>query len=277
MVIQKISNYASALRHPFFSYVKIVTKGYLTPYTYSTIYKYSLNSPEGHAVDIGPAQGGTTISIAKAFMNKKNELIYKVYSIEKGHSSNALADRTHVDDNKSVLEKNLKHFCVDKMVDIIMKYSDEAFTNGTAPSPISVLSIDADGGLDRDFAIFYNNLVPNGSVILDDYENKINNRASKLLRGTNSDIEKHKTDHRADKLADGTPLGKELLTYQFVNYLKKQGLLKEGQITGGNTWFGHKPENAPEFADVHYQDMQVIRQEIEAEFWKMRKEIQTTS
>jgi predicted O-methyltransferase YrrM len=272
---QKLKTLFTIAKHPYFGYLKVVTKSYLSPTVYYKLYKYAKQAPAGHAIDIGPAQGGTTIAIAQGYLaSQKNSQI--IHSIEKGHSSNALSNGG-VSENERVLKANLTRFDVNQNVAVHMAYSHEAFAAGSEPTTLGLVCIDADGAIDRDFKLFYNNLLPNGVVVLDDYEDMVNRHGKKLLQATETKIQDFITHHRVESLAETTPLGKELLIFRLVNYMKNKGLLVESEIVGSNTWFGHKPENAPEFTDVHYQDMQVIRQEIEAEFWKMRKEIQTTS
>jgi len=267
--LQKTKTILDMLRHPFFAYIKITTKGYLYPSVYRALYDSALTAPEGHAIDIGPAQGGSTIAISTAYKHKKS--LCTVYSIEKGKISPALSDNDNIDLNRQVLEDNLKRFNVEKQTCVIMEYSHEAFINAPIPEPIALLSIDADGGLDRDFNIFYNNLAPGAQIILDDVENIINRHGKKLLSGNESDIEKHITDHNVDTLAAATPLGKEILTYRFVEYLIAKNLLIKDKIVGSNTFFGHTPvEKKMTFTEEHFADMQKIRKEIEHEFLRMR-------
>lgn len=269
-LIQKIKTISSLLQHPYFGFIKIKTRGYLSPTVYYKMYSYAKAAPAGHAIDIGPAQGGSSVAIAKGLLKKNKIVDWKVYSIEKGHSSNALSSRNGIDENQATIEQNLKRFNVDSITEVIMKYSDEAFTVDSIPSPISVLCIDADGALDRDFNIFYNHVAPDGVVILDDYEDMVNRHGEKLLVGSEDDIAFHTENHRTEKLADATPLGKELLTYRLVNYMKSVGFLEEKEIVGSNTWFGIKPASAPIFDEEHLEAMRHIRQEIEAEFWNLR-------
>lgn len=263
----KIKNYTNALLHPLFSYIKIKTNGYLTPKTYYTIYTYGKNAPEGHAIDIGPAQGGTSISLAHGYRTAKKDTKWKVYSIEKGVASNALASK-NADTNEQILRKNIQHFWLDNRIEVKMAYSHEAFGDNQIPSPLGVLSIDADGALDRDFRLFYNQLLPAGKIILDDYEDKLNRHAKRYLQMSREEIDRHTQEQGLKFFKDANPLGKEITTFRFVNYLIEQGLIKKDKIVG-NTFFGSKPENATNFTEQHYADMQNIREEMEKEFWQL--------
>jgi len=267
---QKSKTLFSILRHPYFGYLKLATKSYLSPSVYYKLYYYAKKAPNGHAIDIGPAQGGTTIAIAKGFI-EADKTTYDIHSIEKGHSSNALANES-VSDNKQILEQNINRFGVSSSVIVHMAYSHEAFIAGAEPAPLGFICIDADGALDRDFRLFYNHLLDNGFVVLDDYEDMINRHGKKLLQADAQGIEKFINQHNVQTLAEATPLGKELLMFRFVNYCLEAGLLETSEIVGANTWFGYKPVGAPEFSEQHWLDMQNIREEIASEFWKMRSE-----
>jgi predicted O-methyltransferase YrrM len=224
--------------------------------------------PAGNIIDIGPAQGGSSIAYAQGLTKSAKDPNWKVYSIEKGHTSNALAT-DKVANNEQVMRKNFDAYKVSGKINIIMAYSHEAFTAQTMPSTIGLLSIDADGALDRDFKIFYNHLRPNAVIVLDDYQNIINRHGQALIKGTRSEIEKFITDQSANSLHQLTPLGKEYATYLFVNYLQTAGLLQIDTIVGTNTVFAHKPADNPLFTSQHFDEMQTIRQEMVDYFWEL--------
>ena len=266
-IYHKIFKYINALRYPFFSLLKIRTNGYLSPATYRAMYLSATSAPAGHIIDIGPAQGGSTIAYALGLQERNTT--YKVYSIEKGIGSGALKG-TDQADNQRILENNIKRYGVQGTVEVIMKYSHEAFADSDIPSPIGLLSIDADGALDRDFNIFYNRLAPGAIIILDDVEDMINQRGEKMLRMSEEEINEYLKAKGFADLAQLTPLGKEYTTHRFVEYLQKQNLITIDAVYGRNTVFAHKPDNAPEFTNKHHQDMQTIRQKIVTDFWQYR-------
>lgn len=133
--------------------------------------------------------------------------------------------------------------------------SSEAFSEEEIPTPLAVLSIDADGALDRDFSLFYNELLPEATVILDDYEDKINSHGERQLDMSEAQLQACIEERGLRKLCDANSLGKEYTTFRFVNYLLKAGLL-EKQAVHGSTFFGRKPKNAPTFTKQHYNEMQ---------------------
>jgi hypothetical protein len=265
--MKKIRNYINALLHPLFFYIKIKTNGYLSSEVYYTIYKYGKQAPEGHAIDIGPAQGGTTISLAHGYRIARKNQKWKVFSIEKGLTSGALATK-NVNINAQILTSNIRHFWLDNRVEIIMKYSHEAFMDKGIPCPLSTLSIDADGALDRDFQLFYNTLLPDSKIMLDDYGNIIDRQAQSRLQMSTEEIDTYLRAQGLQSFKKLNPLGKRFTTFKFVNYLIKHGFIKKDTIVG-RTFFGIKPKTAPIFTAQHYNDMQCIREEIEKQFWQL--------
>ena len=264
----KLLKYFYSLRYPFFGKLKRATNGYLSPATYRAMYLSARSAPAGHIIDIGPAQGGSTIAYALGLQERNTT--YKVYSIEKGIGSGALKG-TDQADNQRILENNIKRYSVQDTVEVIMTYSHEAFADSDIPSPIGLLSIDADGALDRDFNIFYNRLAPGAIIVLDDVEDMINPLGKKMLQQSEEEIAKAVQSRNCTDLAQLTPLGKEYTTHRFVEYLQKQNLLTIDAVYGRNTVFAHKPENVPEFTSTHYQDMQDVRQQITADFWQLKR------
>ena len=61
-----------------FELIKEVTHGYLGADIYEKLYLAVLNAPEGDVIDIGPAQGASSISCALALQEKRSKS--KVYS-----------------------------------------------------------------------------------------------------------------------------------------------------------------------------------------------------
>ena len=232
------------------------------------MYFYAQSAPAGHVIDIGPAQGGSTIAYALGLRDSNKP--FKVFSIEKGVGSDALATKDQ-GLNEHVLRKKILKYGVAKNTEVIMKPSHEAFASGEVATPIGILSIDADGALDRDFNLFYNNLAAGGVVVLDDVEDMVNRHGQTLLEMTGMELDEYCKSKNCTDLAQLTPLGKEYITYRFVKYLEEQGLIKIEAISGRNTVFAKKPNAAQRFEPEHYQAMQALRQQIKEEFWALRK------
>jgi|AntRauTorckE6833_2_1112554.scaffolds.fasta_scaffold34970_2 hypothetical protein len=266
----KVRTITAAVQQPWFAYLKVKTGGYLSPNVYRAMYDFALEAPKGHIIDIGPAQGGSSICYAKALQNRK-ETDYYVYSIEKGHTSNALKNNTNVASNQQVLQSNFKKFGVPEKIDLRMTYSHEAFTNELIPNPIALLSIDADGAIDRDINLFFNNLTHGGIVVFDDYEDIVNRHGERLLNMSENEIHDFLNSEGFSSLKSYTPLGKEYSTYRFVNYLIDEGFLEKISVVGQNTLFTRKKFDAPDFTPKNIESMLNIRNEIVREFYEKKQ------
>ena len=114
-------------------------------------------------LEIGTAHGAATISLALG-TNSKN----KIVSIDK--ISGGSRDRYgSLDENKKIIESNFRYFGVEKKIDFYVGTSSEIALLLDEKMKFSMLLIDADGAIDRDFELFYNKLLPGSSIIIDDY------------------------------------------------------------------------------------------------------------
>ena len=86
-------------------------------------------------------------------------------------------------------------------------------------SVISLMLLDADGHIDRDFALFLNRLIPGGAIIIDDCADRVKLR--RLRRGS----------FAVD--------AKMRLSYRLIDYFKRKGAVSGGELIG-DTYFGHK-------------------------------------
>lgn len=224
---------------------KKVTSGYLAPEVYREIYQTALESPEGMIVDIGPAQGGSTISLGLAAKDSGRK--GKIYSIDVFQKSAALKSYDNVEENVVNLYENVEHYGLKDFVEVRVVGRDDTMLTKEM-EPVSVLFIDADGAIDRDFEAFYNRLLPGAGIIIDDCENVINLQAkTRFLKWqTKMQEECFLKSLGLSDLESYTPLGKQYTTYQFVSYLKKNGYIEETKNMNG-TIFARKPAAAPVF------------------------------
>ncbi len=215
-------------------------------------------------VDIGPAQGGSTISLGLAAKDSRRK--GKIYSIDVFQKSAALKSYDNVEENVVNLYENVEHYGLKDFVEVrVVGRDDTMLTKET--EPVSVLFIDADGAIDRDFEAFYNRLLPGAGIIIDDCENLINLQAkTRFLKWqTKMQEECFLKSLGLSDLESYTPLGKQYTTYQFVSYLKKNGYIEETKNMNG-TIFARKPAAAPVFNENTKKEMKKIRQVIVEEF-----------
>jgi predicted O-methyltransferase YrrM len=256
-------------RYKKFIKIKNLTNGYLTPKIYKLIYDCAYRACEGSMIDIGPAQGGSTISLGLGIRDSgKNQS--KIYSIEKGKNSDALKSWNNREINKNVYLKNISKYRLGNVCIPLMGDVNEVQGKIDRSQPLSLLFIDADGAIDRDFGIFYNDLLDIAPVIIDDYYDVINKFArEKYLQWTTfEEMNDYVISKGAERFVDLCPLGKEYSTYRFINYFLEKGLLVKDRIVGA-TFFGHKKNGAIFDPVIHGKELCEIRNQIENRYYEL--------
>ncbi|MDK2967202.1 class I SAM-dependent methyltransferase [Lacrimispora sp.] len=253
-----------------FNEIKKITNGYLHASIYKKIYDYALNAPIGIVVDIGPAQGGSTICFAKAML--KNQKLKKIISIDKFYESAALKYYDDVNRNINVIQENLQYFGLDNnMVDFVT--FDELDTTDEFSEKISILFIDADGSLDRDFKSYFNQVVTDGIIIIDDYEKIINLQARNRFLKWQSDrnmwcfLDKN----RVNLLENYPLLGKQNMIYDMVNYFIENNFIEIIENDSGTIFC--KKKFGKQLSEKNMEELNVIRQDQKNTFLKYRKVI----
>lgn len=251
-----------------FEEIKKNTNGYLDSTVYEELYNCALQAAKGVIIDIGPAQGGSSICFALAA--KENKQIKKIYSIDKFKGSNALKDYYSIENNIMHLHNNLKKYNLQDFVRTIVAGVDD-IKEIVKNESISILFIDADGAIDRDFELFYNQIIDHGIIIVDDYEKKINIQASTRYLKWRSDKEINifLENEGIPNLKMFTPLGKHYTTYKFIEYLITNNYLEVIKIMD-NTLFAKKPIDAPTFNNNTIEMMKQIRDNIECDYYFRR-------
>jgi len=255
-----------------FAEIKTLTSGYLAPEAYKAIYDCAYQAQEGIMIDIGPAQGGSSISIGLGIRESGKAQKAKVYSIEKGIGSAALPTRQDKELNASTLKKNIGKYELDNICNILIGDVKDVYHEIEEDTPLSLIFIDADGALDRDFKLFYNRLLPGSPIILDDYVDKINRLATEkyLKWSTNKEINDYVAHKGAEKFIDLCPLGKEYTVYCFINYFMEQNLLKLDRVIG-STFFGYKTEDGVFDPKLHGSGLMKIREEILNRYYELNE------
>ena len=247
-----------------FEEIKKITNGYLDTTVYQEIYNSALQASNGVVIDIGPAQGGSSICFAMAA--SENKEIKKIYSIDRFKGSNALIDYYSIENNIKQLYINLKKYNLQDYVKTIVVGVDD-IKKSIENEPIAILFIDADGAIDRDFELYYNQIREEGLIIIDDYEEKINIQASTRYLKWRSDkeINAFLKNENISNLKMFTPLGKHYTTYKFTKYFIENNYVEVIKIID-NTLFAKKTLNAPTFNNSTKEIMSQIRDKIECDY-----------
>lgn len=215
--------------------------GMLTSNVYLKIYETAYYAQPGNMIELGAAHGAATVCLVKGIINSRKKSI--LFTVEKGDgedsSMSKFGSKTF---NINTLKKNLKHFKCHKKIKIIPEKITSASKQIIGHGPFSLILIDADGAIDRDFLIFYNFLLPGADIIIDDYENV-----------------KH-LNHKSEK----NPFGKKYTTYLFVNYFLEKGLIEKITIIN-NTLFCKKPMAIKYAFLINEEELKEIRFKINNE------------
>lgn len=232
------------VRYPRFYALRKEARGMLNPVVYKKMYDLARDLPDLDIVEIGGAAGAGSIALAWAL--KDSGKSSKLIVVEKceGGTRSKFGD---YDDNLQTIHHNLERFGVRDQ--IVVFPHELTFENGgevtslVRTRQIAALIHDADGRLDRDFALFWPLLRPGGLIIVDDYENKTQYKPGSRLR----------------------PHGgiKKVLTYRLVNKFIEWGLF-EPYVTLRGTVFGYKPPHA-EFKLFDLDACSSIVEEVERE------------
>ena len=193
--------------------VKKKATGMLSIDVYNEMYLAAQKIEKGATIlEIGTSHGASTISLALG-LNKENKIISidKLFSMPNKFGT--------LEENKAIIENNFKYFDVEKIIDFHLGTSGEVALKLPKEMTLSMLVIDADGAIDRDFELFYNKLLPGSPIIIDDYNNFVR-------------IQYEKKYMRIDQ--------KFRLTHMLVSFMEQEKLLEVHKVID-STYFGIKP------------------------------------
>jgi predicted O-methyltransferase YrrM len=207
---------------PNFKKIAIQCDGMLSPAIYQHIYEAALASEGGLMVEVGTAHGAATVALALGLRDS-------------GRSGRVV---TFGRERSDIVKRNLREFGVEHLVEVVT--GDVGYTASAVPhsAKISVLLLDADGRIDRDFIEFFNRVVTHGVVIIDDCVDV---------------VRLHRTGFTSMAID-----AKMRLTYLLLSHFKSKGIISMGcQLR--HTYFGEKLCNFPydfDLADI----LEVYRQ-----------------
>ncbi len=172
------------------------------------------------------------------------------------------------------MKNNIKFFNLCNICTVLCGDVNDTYNKIDLNYQLSLIFIDADGALDRDFMLFYNHLIPNSLIIIDDYIDQVNWLAKEryLKWTTSKELDNYVYSKGAKRFIDLCPLGKEYTTYRFINYFLERGLLVKDKVIG-STFFGHKPPGAIFNSVSDMQEMMKIRQEILDQYYELNPDI----
>jgi predicted O-methyltransferase YrrM len=196
-----------------FREIRLRCSGMLPDRTYQAIYEAVRQSPRGSVVEVGTAHGAATICMAKALQAVERQDRVFTFERARGGSREKFGD---VAANVHIISDNFAYFDVNGFIQLTVGDVDQ--TGRTVETgPVSVLLLDADGRIDRDFGLFYNKVVPGGVIMVDDCSDKPNIYIDAIDR------------LRIDL--------KDVLTFKLVSFYVNRGLMVETNRMGNFVFF----------------------------------------
>lgn len=204
-----------------------IANGMMPEMVYRRIYKVSRQIEPPHVVEVGTGHGAATVAMARGMLEGA-KATPKVISFEKilGGSRERYGS---VEENRRKIREVLRHFDVEEVCKVHI--GDVAAIADRVPARLKLggLVLDADGAIDRDFSLFYDQLVAGGHIIIDDCVPKV-----KIKR----------TGWRTAKIDL-----KHTLTASLLNTFVEYGLVSN-VTTIGETCFARKTSDSPRYDDI---------------------------
>jgi len=123
-------------------------------------------------LEIGTAHGAATTAIGLTVLkHRKRQHIYTVDCF--GGRFSSRSQFGDPDTNLEIARSNLRKSGINDVVTIFKGTSSEFATSDGCPKSLSMLMLDADGRIDRDFLHYYSLLKPGGVIVIDDADDNI--------------------------------------------------------------------------------------------------------
>lgn len=241
-------DYLQALK---FSRMAADTNGMLDPFVYRELNLLAEWVAHGNMLEVGAAHGGTSIAMGMGIKAAGTDSTLVTFEKGEGGSMAEYGDRQT---NIGILRENLASYDVDDVVEVVPEHLERGQDLPDVVeehAPYSLLCIDADGNLHRDFELFYDLLEPGAIVVVDDYTPR--------------------RDYAEQ--SEQYPLGggKNARTFHYVNFFKEAGLLSELAVHG-ETFFGTKALLG-EFDDVSEAELERIDEILETDRRRNQKRL----
>lgn len=214
-----------------------VCNGMLEPSVYEAIYREALIAEPPVFVEIGTAHAAVTVCLAMAIRDSGRDGIVYTFDKISGGSRDSFGT---VERNLEIIRSNLEYFDVAKLVSMNLGDVAETAFNFPKDLTIGMLVLDADGRIDRDFRLFYDQVVYEGAIVIDDVCNK--SRLKKISSGI------FKKQYAIDL--------KHRLSFSLLKLFQSKGIVSQGCFIGPVTWKGARLSSDP-FAVSYEESLEV--------------------
>ncbi len=229
----------------FFIKLKETTNGMLAASIYRKMYKLSLEQCRGPIIDIGVGQGPSSIvfalGVAHSGRSDKVHVIDQFEQVRVGPHKYSMTDLPDGcrEANTEVFKNHMKAYGVEGITDVHPGRTDEVHGDFGEDVMADILSIDADGNIDRDFALYFDKVLLGGWIIVDDYADFIDRTGrSNLERFSDMNTSQVRAKWAGMSSLDRRrTLGKHLLIYILANAIEATGAIVKKQVMGSTAFY----------------------------------------
>ena len=192
---------------------------------YQLLYLHARRARPGDLLEIGAGHGASSICLGLGLKDAGKP--GRLFTVEKGEGGSRSRYGSKEDNTRILLRNVAACGLADRVTLIDQRLGSAQASLGEVSWPsggFSLLFIDADGELGRDFGLFYERLVPEAFIVIDDY----------LLVPPTVLAARATGGHRA----------KFVKTRLWVDHFIESGLLVPLEMSG-HTLFAVKPDDAP--------------------------------
>ena len=207
-----------------FNEIKIQCNGMLKPSSYEKIYDAARNARQGQLVEVGTAHGCATVALGLGL--KSNNGNSTIHTFDRKEPKGYFEARKDSLSNEEIVRKNFLKYKVEHIITQHVGDINTIHHEIDDNLPISLLMLDADGMIDRDFKFFMHRLLDNAPIIIDDCSDRAKLKFIKRNCAVSVDL-KHK------------------LTYELVEIYKSSGLIEEYDRSGETIFCTYKKPTGP--------------------------------
>lgn len=170
VMLSPVAMAVKRLRYGRFARMQRATDGMLSPAVYKMIYERAKAAPDLDTIEVGGAGGSGSIAFAWGKIDAGHASRHIVVEKLEGGSRRRYGG---FEDNLARFERHLREWGAEEKVELfphwLTRDNSADLLARVRTGTIAGFMLDADGRLDRDFALFLPIVEPEGFIIVDDY------------------------------------------------------------------------------------------------------------
>lgn len=158
------------MQKPDFAEIRRRCHGMMRAEVYEAVYDAARAAPGSVFVEIGTGHGAATVCLALALRDTGREGVVYTFDRFEGGSRKPYGDASR---NEAITLEALQSFDVADMVRVVSGDIAETFTAVPSDAKIGLLMLDVDGRIDRDLGVFFDRVLADGAIIIDDMADRV--------------------------------------------------------------------------------------------------------